>query len=67
MFEALIKRLNSKTYIAALVMSVLTVLEVNLNVLIPLLPVATQPYAPLMWAIIMLIMRELTKEPISAK
>lgn len=67
MLQALLKRLKSKTYRAVFLLSVLTILEAHFNVFLPNIPSQYHPYVPLIWAMVMMFMRELTKEPVSAK
>lgn len=61
------QRLQSKTYIAALILSVLTILEANFQVLALLVPPKYQPYTPLIFPLAMMVCREFTKEALGEK
>ena len=65
--KAIIKRLKSKTYWAAVVGAALVVLEHNSGVFSAYLPESMRAMAVLMWPILMVALRELTDKPLSAK
>ena len=54
------ERFHSKTYWAALICAILTIVEAQYGLLTTLLPPALMPYAPLILPIIMAILREFT-------
>lgn len=63
----IIKRLKSKTYWAAIVGTALTALEVNLQIVVPLIPEPYRPYTVLVWPVLMLALREATKDALGDK
>jgi hypothetical protein len=65
--QALFQRLKSKTYWAALVGALLTVIEANSGLISQFLPAATRPYVVMLWPVLMLALREVTTSAISAK
>lgn len=65
--KAIIKRLKSKTYWAAVAGAALVVLEQNSGVLSAYLPESMRAMAVLMWPVLMVVLRELTVKPLSAK
>ncbi len=65
--NAIIKRLKSKTYWAALVGALLVVIEQNSGVFSKFLPDDWRTWAVLMWPVIMLALRELTTTALSEK
>lgn len=65
--KAIIKRLKSKTYWAAVVGAALVVLEQNSGVFSAYLPESMRVMAVLMWPVLMVVLRELTVKPLSAK
>ena len=54
------ERVHSKTYWAALIGAILTIVEAQYGLLAPLLPPAVMPYAPLIFPIAMAVLREFT-------
>jgi hypothetical protein len=66
MFELLKQRLKSKTYIAAVVASVLTILEVQSGFFASLLPAQYRAYTVMLWPILMLTLREFTSAALAA-
>ena len=54
------ERFHSKTYWAALIGAISVIVEAQYGVLTPLLPAAVMPYAPLIFPIIMAVLREFT-------
>jgi uncharacterized membrane protein len=60
MMDKILRRLKSKTYWAALVGAILTVVEVNSGVLSQLLPAGARAYAVMFWPVAMLVLREMT-------
>jgi hypothetical protein len=67
MFELIRQRLASKTYRAALIMTLLSVLEANMQLVSPLLPIELRPYLVLVWMPVMLTLREVTNGALSEK
>lgn len=67
MFELLRQRLTSKTYLTAIVMALLSALEVNMQLVTPLLPVEFRTYLVLVWFPVMLTLREFTTVALSDK
>jgi hypothetical protein len=67
MIENIRRRLSSKTYIAALVMTILTVLDANTALISSSLPAEYRAYLPLMWAPVMMTLREITNSALSDK
>lgn len=65
--RALIKRLKSKTYWAAIVGATLVVVEQNSGILSAYLPESIRTMAVLLWPVIMVALREVTTKPVSAK
>lgn len=65
--KAIIKRLKSKTYWAAVVGAALVVLEQNSGVFSAYLPESMRAMAVLLWPVLMVVLRELTVKPLSAK
>lgn len=65
--EIILQRLRSKTYWAALILSVLTIVEANAGVVATLVPPTWQPYTPLVFPLVMLAMREVTKTALDEK
>lgn len=54
------ERLHSKTYWAALIGAILTIVEAQYGLLTTLLPPAVMPYAPLIFPVVMAVLREFT-------
>ncbi|CAM8627073.1 hypothetical protein MCEMSHM24_02707 [Comamonadaceae bacterium] len=67
MIEILRQRLASKTYRAAIIMALLSALEVNMQLVTPLLPANLQPYLVLVWVPVMLTLREVTTAALGDK
>ncbi len=67
MLELLRQRLRSKTYIAATIMAILTIIEANYGVLATLLPPKWAAYTPLVFPIVMMLCREVTRTALSDK
>lgn len=67
MFEKIKARLTSKTYIAALLMAIFTVIEANTALVSTWLPVEIRPYLPLLWMPVMMTLREVTTSALSEK
>lgn len=65
--DAIIKRWRSKTYRVALVGVILTVIEQNVGLISTLIPEAYRAWAVMFWPVAMLVLREMTTEPIEAK
>ena len=58
--QLFLERVRSKTYWAALIGAILTIVEAQYDFLTTLLPPAVMPYAPLIFPIAMAILREFT-------
>ena len=54
------ERFHSKTYWAALIGTISVIVEAQYGLLVPLLPTAVMPYAPLIFPIAMAVLREFT-------
>lgn len=67
MMRALIKRLKSKTYWAAILGAALVVLEQNSGIFSLYLPESIRTMAVLLWPVVMVALREATTKPVSAK
>lgn len=65
--DAIIKRLKSKTYWAAILGTVLVVLEKGGGVLSGYLPADMRALAVLFWPVLMIALREATTGPVSDK
>jgi hypothetical protein len=65
--QAIIQRLKSKTYWAALIGAMLTVLEANSGLIGQFLSESYRPYIVMMWPVLMLILREFTNSALSDK
>ena len=65
--QALIQRLKSKTYWAALVGALLTIVEANSGFFGQYIPMPYRTYAVLLWPILMLVLREVTTTALSEK
>ena len=65
--QALIQRLKSKTYWAALVGALLTAIEANSGLISQFLPADIRPYIVMLWPVLMLALREVTTTAISEK
>ena len=65
--KAIIKRLKSKTYWAAVAGAALVVLEQNSGVLSAYLPESMRAMAVLMWPVLMIALREVTTKPVRDK
>lgn len=65
--NAIIQRLKSKTYWAAILGTVLVVLEQNAGIFSAYLPAHMRQFAVLFWPVAMIALREVTKTPVSEK
>ena len=63
----IVERLKSKTYNAALLGAILTLIDYNTTAFSMLLPAGYRSVALALWPIIMIAMREVTNGPLSAK
>ena len=63
--DKLLRRLKSKTYWAALIGAILTVVEVNSGVLSSLLPEGYRTWAVMFWPVAMVALREFTTTALS--
>lgn len=67
MFNKIKARLTSKTYIAALTMTALTVIETSSSLISSNVSAEIRPYLLAAWPIIMITLREVTKTPLGGK
>jgi hypothetical protein len=67
MLKLIRARLNSKTYRVAIVGTLLVILEQNSGVISALLPVGLQPWAVMLWPVLMITLRELTNSALDKK
>lgn len=65
--NAIIKRLKSKTYWAAILGTTLVVVEQNAQFFSHYLPESMRQLSILMWPVLMIALRELTDKPVSEK
>jgi len=65
--KAVIKRLKSKTYWAAIIGAALTVVEANSGLLSKFVDEAYRAYVVMMWPVLMIGLRELTTAPLAEK
>ena len=65
--NAIIKRLKSKTYWAAILGTTLVVVEQNAQFFSAYLPESLRQLSILMWPVLMIALRELTDKPVSEK
>lgn len=67
MLETIKQRLKSKTYLTALAMAVVSIIEVNSKLLTQHLPPEYSGYAVMVWPVLMLTLREVTTGALSDK
>lgn len=67
MFEVLRQRWESKTYRVAIIGALLTLLEQQSGVISQFVPVEYRQYLIAAWPLLMLLMREKTKEALAEK
>lgn len=67
MLEKINARLRSKTYWAAIVMALLTIVEANAQVLTGLLPPTYRTWLLLAWPLVMITLREVTTGALADK
>jgi len=65
--QAILQRLKSKTYWAAIVGALLTAIEANSGLISQFLPAGIRPYIVMLWPVLMLALREVTTTAISEK
>jgi len=65
--NAVTTRLKSKTYWAAIIMSVLTIIDAQQGSITALVPDEYRPYLPLVFPLAMLFFRELTTTALAEK
>lgn len=65
--NAIIQRLKSKTYWAAIIMMVLSIAEVKAQAISMLLPVGAREYLVLAWPLLMFTLREVTTTGLAEK
>lgn len=58
--NTLLIRLKSKTYLAAIIGALITVVDANSGVISQMLPPSFQGYAVLLWPALMMALREVT-------
>lgn len=61
------KRLKSKTYRVALISSVLTIIEAKEQIIAGLVPEEYRPFMPLVFPLLMMLMREMTTTSLDDK
>ena len=67
MLELIIQRLKSKTYLTALTLALLSVIEVNLQLVSQFIPLEYRSYLIMVWPVVMLTLREVTTAALSEK
>lgn len=60
-------RLMSKTYISALLLGIITAIEINNQFLSSFFPAEHRPYLLMAWPVAMMTLREMTKSAIDDK
>ncbi len=60
-------RLKSKTYWAAIVMALVSIIEMNAQIISTALPIEYRSYLLLSWPIVMITLREITAGALSDK
>jgi hypothetical protein len=65
--NAIIQRLKSKTYLTALAMAAVSIIEVNSKFLTQYLPPEYSGYAVMVWPVLMVTLREVTTGALSDK
>jgi uncharacterized membrane protein len=65
--NAIIQRLKSKTYWAAVVGALLTAIEANSGFLGQFIPAPYRNYIIFLWPVLMLVLRELTTTALASK
>lgn len=67
MLDLIIQRLKSKTFQTAFILTLISILEINVGFIAQFIPAVYRPYIVMVWPLAMLVLREMTKEPLSAK
>jgi hypothetical protein len=67
MLELIKQRLKSKTYIAALLASILTLIDANSGIISSYVPLPERTYLVMLWPILMLTLREVTNSALADK
>ena len=67
MYELFRQRFSSKTFRAALIAAILTIIEINSGFISQFIPVAYRSYIVLAWPVLMLVLREFTTTALSEK
>ena len=67
MLDLIKQRLKSKTYLTAVAMAVISIVEVNSKLLTNALPPQYVGYAVLVWPVLMITLREITTGALSEK
>jgi hypothetical protein len=65
--NAILQRLKSKTYWAAIIGALLTGVDASSGFFSQYFPLEVRPYIPLFWPVLMLILREVTTTALSDK
>jgi len=65
--NAIVQRLKSKTYWAAIIGALLTILELNSNFLGQFIPPACRAWVVMLWPVLMLTLREVTTTALADK
>lgn len=63
----IIQRLKSRTYWAALFLAALTIIEAHVDIVALIIPASWLPYWPLVFPLVMMIMREVTTAALADK
>ena len=67
MLDLIIQRLKSKTYWVAIIGALLSVIEVNSGFFGQYIPLPERTYAVMLWPVLMLALREVTKTALADK
>lgn len=66
-WDLFLQRLQSKTYRAALIGAILTMIELNSGFITQYIPIEYKQYIVLLWPVIMITLREFTNTALSEK
>ena len=67
MIELLKQRMRSKTYLTALAMAVISIIEINSRIITQYIPTEYAGYVVLAWPVLMLTLREVTTVALADK
>ncbi len=67
MIESIKQRLKSKTYLTALALAVISIIELNSKFITQFLPSEYAGYTVMIWPVLMLTLREVTTGALSEK